>query len=439
MVKTKIAQLAPKFVLTVMDDDVAGLEQRKVEIWETKKNDIVLKGFRKGHVPREHAENAIGYDNLYEEVVREVVARGIRESGQKVVGVGQAFIDLFAKDQPVVARVEVWLEPAVHVVDASGKKTFEGIEFEAPDVSVEDAEVEALIQRMRDAAATTKTVEREAINSDVVVIDFIGKLAADGSPFRGNTATSYQVIVGAGILLPEFEAQLVGVKTGDVKDVALTFPDTWPAKELAGKQAIFATTVKEVKERNLPEVNDDFAKQMGYESLVSAREKMSEGLMLNKQQQTQAQVEQQLLMGLLRSVNVDPIPESMIQHQVGVLIQNMLEGVGMNLEDYLKKAKITMEELITQHQQAAMTDIRARLVLKAIAEHEKLVVTPEEEEQALKIAQMTQFKDMDIETLRKQIDREALAVNICVKKAMALVQEKAVHKVKLAGGPALQQ
>jgi trigger factor len=111
----------------------------------------------------------------------------------------------------------------------------------------------------------------------------------------------------------------------------------------------------------------------------------------------------------------------------------------MNLEDYLKKAKITKEELITQHQQAAMTDIRARLVLKAIAEHEKLVVTPEEEEQALKIAQMTQFKDMDIETLRKQIDREALAVNICVKKAMALVQEKAVHKVKLAGGPALQQ
>jgi len=438
MVKTKIAQLAPKFVLTIMDDDVAALEQRKAELWEAKKGDIVLKGFRKGHVPREHAENAIGYDNVYEDLVREVVARGIQESGHKVVGVGQAFIDVFAKDQPVVARVEVWLEPAVHALDASGKKTYEGIEFEVPEVLVEDAEVEAIIQRMRDAAATTKTVEREAGNGDVVIIDFVGKLA-DGSTFKGNTATNYQVIIGAGILLAEFESQLVGVKVGDVKDVTLTFPDTWPAKELAGKQAIFSTTVKEVKERNLPEVNDDFAKQMGYESVVIAREKMREGLLLNKQQQVQSQVEQQLLTGLIKAVNVDPIPESMIQQQIGVLIQNMLDGVGMKLEDYLKKAKVTKEELIAQHQQPAMIDIRARLILKAIAETENLVVTPEEEEQALKIAQATQFKDMDIETLRKQIDREALRINICVKKAMALVQEKAVRKVKLEGGPALQQ
>jgi len=439
MVKTKITQLAPKFVLTVMEDDVAALELKRTEIWESKKGDIVLKGFRKGHVPRETAENAIGFDNLYEEVVREVVAQGIRESGHKVVGVGQAFIDLFAKDQPVVARVEVWLEPAVHAVDSSGKKLYEGIEFDVPEVSVEDAEVDAVIQRMRDAAATTKTVERESIQGDVVVINFIGKLAADGATFRGNTANDYQVIVGAGILLPEFEAQLIGVKAGDVKDVSLTFPDTWPAKELAGKQAIFTTTVKEVKERNLPEINDDFAKQVGYESVASAREKMSEGLILNKQQQVQSQVEQQLLMGLLRAVKVDPIPEPMVQQQVSILIQNMLDGVGMNLEDYLKKAKTTKEELVTQHQQSAMTDILARLILKSVAVNENLVVTPEEEEQALKVAQATQFKDIDIETLRKQIDREALAVNICVKKAMALIQEKSVRKVKLAGGPTLQQ
>lgn len=438
MVRTKISQLAPKYILTIMDDDVTALEKRKTEIWEAKKGDIVLKGFRKGHVPRDFAENTVGYDNLYEDLVREVVARGLRESGQKVVGVGQAFIDIFTKEQPIVVRVEVWIEPSVHVVDASGKKTFEGIEFEEPDVSVEETEVEAVIQRMRDAAAVTKTVERIAEKGDVVVIDFQGKMA-DGSAFKGNQAKDYQVIVGAGILLPEFESQLIGVSAGEVKDVNLTFPDTWPIKDLAGKKAIFTTTIKEVKERVLPEVNDDFAKQMGYENVVSARSKMHEGLLLNKKQQIQAQVEQQILLGLMRSVEIDPIPEIMIQQQINLLIQNMLEGAKMNLEEYLKKTKATKEDLIAQHQQAAITDIRARLILKAIAEHEGLIATPEEEEQALKIAQMTQFKDIDIETLRSQIDREALTTNIRVKKAMTLVHEKAVRKVKLDGGPTLQQ
>jgi trigger factor len=428
-IKTKISQLAPKYILTIMDDDIVALEKRKTEIWEAKRPDIAVKSFRKGHVPREHAENVLGYDNLYEDVVREVVARGCKESNEKIVGVGQAFIDILAKDQPVVVRIEVWLEPAVHLTDSMGKKAYEGVEFEQPNVSVEAAEVEAVIQRARDAAATTKTIERESARGDVVVIDFQGKLA-DGTAFRGNAAKDYQVILGAGILLPEFEAQLVGVKIGQVKDVSITFPDTWPAKELAGKQAIFTTTIKEVKERTLSEVNDDFAKQIGYDSLVIAREKMREDLKLNKEQQTRGEVDQQLLLGLMKAAQVDPIPQCMIQQQTNALIQNMLDGVGMTLEQYLKRSKMTQDDLVAQHQQAAASDVRARLVLRAISEAENLVATPEEEEQALQTAQKTQFQNMDIETLRKQIDRDALTANIRVQKAMRLVREKAVARVK---------
>jgi len=429
MIKTKISQLAPKYILTIMDDDVAALEKRKTEIWEAKNPDIAAKGFRKGHVPRDHAENVIGYDNLYEEVAREVVARGCKESGQKIVGVGQAEPVVLAKDKPVVVRLEVWLEPAVRVVDTTGKKVYEGLEFEQSDVSVDDAEVEAVIQRAREAAATTKTIERESANGDVVIVDFQGKLA-DGTAFRGNTAKDYQVVIGAGILLPEFEAQLAGVKVGQVKDVVITFPDTWPAKELAGKQAIFSTTIKEVKERNLPEVNDDFAKQIGYDNLAIAREKMQEDLKLNKEQQTRGDTDQQLLLGLMRAVQVEPIPQCMIDQQTSALIQNMLDNIGMTLEQYLKKAKTTKEEVVEKHQQAAASDVRARLILRAIAEAESLVATPEEEEQALQNAHKTQFQNVDIDTLRQQIDRDALTANVRVQKAMQLVRERAVARVK---------
>jgi len=437
MIKTKIAQQAPKYILTIMEDDMELLEKRRVEVWEVKKQEIVLKGFRKGHVPREHAENAIGYDNLYEDVIREVVIRGIKESGQRVVGVGQASVDMFTKDKPVVVRVEVWLEPAVHVI-LEGKKLYEGLEVESPDINVEEPEIDAVVQRVRESVATTKTVERESQTGDVVVVDFEGKLE-DGSPFRGNKANDYQVIVGSGILLAEFEAQLLGVKAGEVREVKLTFPPTWPAKDLAGKKAVFTTTIKEVKERNLPEVNDELGKQFGVEDLASARAKIRENLSLNKEQQGRAQVEQQLLTGLIRAVPVDPIPQSMIQQQTNILVQNMLEGVGMTLEEYLKKAKVTEEDLINQHQQAAIIDVRSRLILRTIADVENLTATPEEEEAALKMAHETQFKNIEIETLRQQIDRDALALNIRVQKAVNHVREKMVSKVKLQGGPALQQ
>jgi len=160
---------------------------------------------------------------------------------------------------------------------------------------------------------------------------------------------------------------------------------------------------------------------------------------LNKEQQSRAQVEQQLLTALVRAVHVDPIPQAMIQQQTDILIQNMLDSIGMNRKDYLKKTKMSEEDLVLQHQQAAFIDVRARLTLRAIADAERLTATPEDEEQALKLAQMTQFKNLDLETLRQQIDKDALIQNIRVKKAMDIVRSKAVAKKKLPGGPALQE
>jgi len=427
--KTKVNPTAIKYVLTIMEEDIELVEKRKTEVWEAKKNDIVLKGFRKGHVPREHAETVVGYDNLYEDVIREIVLRGCSSCGEKIVGVGQVFIDVFAKDKACVVRAEVWIEPKVRLTDKDNNKLYEGLEFEPPEVVIEDGEVEAVIQRMRESAATTMTVERESQLTDMVVIDFEGKLA-NGEPFMGNKATDYQVVVGGGLLLADFEKQLVGVKSGEAVEIRLVFPATYPAKELVNQEAVFQVAVKEVKQRTLPEVNDDLAKQAGYADLVEAREKLRNDLALSKEQQSKSQVEQQLLFALLRNIEVDPIPQPMINHQIEVSIRSVLEGVNMTLEQYLKKAKTTEEDLKAQYQQTASTDVRARLILQAIAEAESFKATVEEENAALQhIA--PQHPNLDIQTLRERIDMNALTLNIRVQKAIGLVYDKAVAKKKM--------
>lgn len=427
MVKTKIAATAPKHILTIMDDDVEVAEARKTEIWNKVKQDVVLKGFRKGKVPRGHAENTIGYDNLYEDYVREVVHKGMLESGESIVGVGQVIIDILEENKPTVLRVEVWVEPTVRLEGPSGTKTWEGLEVSLDPVEIEDAEVDAVFQRMREATATTKSVEREAGEGDAVVIDFEGKLVETGELFQGGAATDYQVIIGAGILLPDFESQLPGVKTGETKEINLTFPSSYPNKDLANKEAVFAVTIKDVQERTLPELDDEFAKQMGYESIADGHAKVVADLTANKEQQQKAQAEQQLLNGLITSVQIDPIPGVMIKNQAENNVQQMLQGVGMTLEQYLKKTKTTEDQLLNRFQQQAATDVRARLILKAIAETEKLEATAEEQEEALKLVQ-PQFGDMDLETLRTQIDMDSLTLNLRVQKAMDLVREKSVPK-----------
>lgn len=431
--KTKISPTAIRYILTIMDDDVEAAEKRKTEIWEARKNEIVLKGFRKGKVPRKHAENIIGYDNLYEDYVREVVMRGCGDSGERIVGVGQVVVEMLAEGKPTVLRAEIWLEPSVTLTDEDGNNLYEGLEYEPAEIDVEDAEIDALLQRHREASATTTTVEREAGENDVVVVDFEGKLA-DGTAFAGNTAKDYQIVVGGGTLLADFERGLLGVSAGDEKDIPLTFPETWPTKALVNKEAVFHVVIKEVRERNLPELDDEFAKQMGYEDMADARQKLREALELNKQQQSNMQVEQQLLTGLLRTVPMDPLPEVMIHNQVEQNIQNLLQGVNMTLEQYLKKAKATEEQLRNQQRQAAVTDIRARLILKEIAEREEIELTPEEIEQGLKSIQ-PQFNNMDLETLRQQIDMDILTLNLRVQRAMDLVKERAVAKKKVLQGP----
>jgi len=421
--KTKINPTAVTHILSVMENDIEKLEKRKTEIWETKKTGIALKGFRKGHVPQSHAESMIGHDNLYEDIIREVLNEGVGASGEKIVGVGQVSVDVFGSKQPVVLRAEVWLEPKVNLTEDK----YKGLKVELDPVKVSDAEVEAVIQRHREVAATIEPVEREVEKGDVVSISFDGKLE-DGSGFSGNSVKEYRLVIGSGSLLPDFEAQLVGTKAGEVRAVNVVFPANWNREGLANKKAVFATTIHSVSKRGLPEVNDNFAKNQGYTDLADARSHIHEDLLLNKQQQSKAAIEQQLLMSIVTNVSIDPIPRCMINNQVNTIIGNLLKNLGLTKEEYLKKAKATEEDLVAQYEQAAHTDVRARLILRAIADYEKIEITEAEYEETFKGLQTG--TELTLEDVKARVDLNVIGNNLKIQKAMEVVRNSAIIRDK---------
>jgi len=424
VLKTKINPTAITYVLSIMENDIDKLEKRKTEIWDTKKGDVVLKGFRKGHVPQAHAESMIGHDNLYEDIIREVLNEGVGASGEKVVGVGQVSVDVFGSKQPVVLRVEVWLEPKVNLTEDK----YKGLKVELDPVNVSDSEVEAVIQRHREVAATIEPVEREAQKEDVVTVSFDGKLE-DGSGFSGNSVKEYRLVIGSGSLLPDFEAQLIGTKAGDVKAINIVFPANWNREGLANKKAIFTTTIHGVSKRDLPEINDDFAKNQGYVDLTDARSRLHEELLLNKKQQSKGAAEQQLLMSLVTNVSIDPIPRCMISNQVNTIISNLLKNLGLTKEEYLKKAKATEGDLVAQYEQAAHTDVRARLILKAIADAEKIEVTESEYEEAFKNLQAG--TELTLEDIKARVNLDVISNNIKIQRAMDVVRNSAIIRDKV--------
>lgn len=417
--KTKLNPTAVTYKMTIIEDDLSKLEQRRNQIWNEKKEEIALKGFRKGHVPQKHAENVVGFVNLYEEQIHELILEGIQSSDEKVVGVGEAVVELFSDGQPAVIRTDVWLEPNV---DIESEQQFKGLQIRPEDTGVEDAEVDAILQGQREQAAITNSVDRPAQEGDVVVINYEGQLEGGGNAGK---MENHQVVIGSGAMFANFEQELIGLSAGSTHSIELQFPEDFQAKQLAGKKATYQVEVRDVQERELPDVVDDFAKQLGYESLADARTKIMDHLRTRKEDQSERLVEQQLLNALQIKIPVDPIPECMVENEAVRLCNDILNSTGMTKEQYLQKTSKTEEEFIAEMHNPAMTNVRVRLILEAIARHENIEVTEEQLEEVLQ-PYYTQFGEkLSKEEIRKRAPVEQLKKNVLIQEAMRVVREAA--------------
>lgn len=406
----------------------AEFEAAKDKAFKKTGKNITVPGFRKGKAPRKMIEKLYGEGVFFEEafniIYPDAMEMAVEKSGIKPVG--RADVDLGdpAEEGGLTIIAKVPVEPEVELGE------YKGIEVEKETVKVLQADVKAELNRMAQRNARTETVERKAKKNDTVDIDFEGFV--DGVPFEGGKAEHHELTLGSGAFIPGFEDQLIGCKAGDEKDVVVTFPEEYHAKELAGKEATFKCKVHKVEETILPEIDDEFAKDVSdtCETLDDLKKEITERLKAERQEAADNAFEEKVLDAVIDGMKAD-IPAAMIDSQVDTIVQDFgyrLQIQGMGLEQYLKMTGTEMGAFRAMFQSQAERQVKTRLALQKVVELEGITVSDTElEEEYAKMAE--QYK-MEVEKVKAIVSKEALEGDLKISNALEFIKKNA--KVKKA-------
>ena len=406
----------------------AEFEAAKDKAFKKTGKNITVPGFRKGKAPRKMIEKLYGEGVFFEEafniIYPDAMEMAVEKSGIKPVG--RADVDLGdpAEEGGLTIIAKVPVEPEVELGE------YKGIEVEKETVKVLQADVKAELNRMAQRHARTETVERKAKKNDTVDIDFEGFV--DGVPFEGGKAEHHELTLGSGAFIPGFEDQLIGCKAGDEKDVVVTFPEEYHAKELAGKEATFKCKVHKVEETILPEIDDEFAKDVSdtCETLDDLKKEITERLKAERQEAADNAFEEKVLDAVIDGMKAD-IPAAMIDSQVDTIVQDFgyrLQMQGMGLEQYLKMTGTEMGAFRAMFKDQAERQVKTRLALQKVVELEGITVSDKElEEEYAKMAE--QYK-MEVEKVKAIVSKEALEGDLKISNALEFIKKNA--KVKKA-------
>ena len=406
----------------------AEFEAAKDKAFKKTGKNITVPGFRKGKAPRKMIEKLYGEGVFFEEafniIYPDAMEMAVEKSGIKPVG--RADVDLGdpAEEGGLTIIAKVPVEPEVELGE------YKGIEVEKETAKVLQADVKAELNRMAQRNARTETVERKAKKNDTVDIDFEGFV--DGVPFEGGKAEHHELTLGSGAFIPGFEDQLIGCKAGDEKDVVVTFPEEYHAKELAGKEATFKCKVHKVEETILPEIDDEFAKDVSdtCETLDDLKKEITERLKAERQEAADNAFEEKVLDAVIDGMKAD-IPAAMIDAQVDTIVQDFgyrLQMQGMGLEQYLKMTGTEMGAFRAMFQSQAERQVKTRLALQKVVELEGITVSDKElEEEYAKMAE--QYK-MEVEKVKAIVSKEALEGDLKISNALEFIKKNA--KVKKA-------
>ena len=406
----------------------AEFEAAKDKAFKKTGKNITVPGFRKGKAPRKMIEKLYGEGVFFEEafniIYPDAMEMAVEKSGIKPVG--RADVDLGdpAEEGGLTIIAKVPVEPEVELGE------YKGIEVEKETVKVLQADVKAELNRMAQRNARTETVERKAKKNDTVDIDFEGFV--DGVPFEGGKAEHHELTLGSGAFIPGFEDQLIGCKAGDEKDVVVTFPEEYHAKELAGKEATFKCKVHKVEETILPEIDDEFAKDVSdtCETLDDLKKEITERLKAERQEAADNAFEEKVLDAVIDGMKAD-IPAAMIDAQVDTIVQDFgyrLQMQCMGLEQYLKMTGTEMGAFRAMFKDQAERQVKTRLALQKVVELEGITVSDKElEEEYAKMAE--QYK-MEVEKVKAIVSKEALEGDLKISNALEFIKKNA--KVKKA-------
>ncbi|HHW46308.1 MAG TPA: trigger factor [Clostridiales bacterium] len=381
-------------------------------------------GFRKGKAPLGIIEKYYGESVFFEDALNilypEAVESAVKESGLEMVDDKVDFdLKSIDKNSGVEFTITITTKPEVTI------RNYKGLTAEKEKVVVTDEEVEAEINRMADRNARMVTVEgRPAEKEDIAVIDFEGFV--DGEAFEGGKAESYSLTLGSGQFIPGFEDQVIGHNTGDEFDVNVTFPEEYHEKSLAGKPAVFKVKLHEIKKRELPQIDDEFAKDVSeFDTLEDLKNNIREKLLEHKNKHAENDVENQLIDQLIENMEAE-IPEAMFENRVKASLQDFdyrLQMQGMNLQTYMKYTGLSQEDMEKSFRPQAERQVKVRLALEKIAELENL--KPTEEEIAAEYETLAKNYNLDVERVKVSIPESELVKDLAVGKAIDFVKSHA--------------
>ncbi len=404
------------------------LNQAINEVYKRESKRMNVPGFRKGKAPRAFIEKYYGEEVFFQAAVdhlyNPMMNTAIEQSELEVVGVNNYSIEKIGKEEGIEAKLIVTVQPEVKI------DGYKGVEVVKEPVEPTAEEVDNEIERVRQRNSRVVTVEdRAAEDGDIVVIDFDGY--TDGKQFDGGKAENFDLTLGSGQFIPGFEEQVVGHNIDDEFDVNVKFPEDYHAEELKGKDATFKIKLHEIKHRELPEVDDEFVKDVSeFDTLEEYRKDLENTIRTRKEHAAEASTEQQLIKAIIDRVEAD-VPQMMIDREVDEIINSFdmqLRDQGMNLETYLKYTQGTVEALQEQYRERAEQQVRVRLGLAKIAEQEGLEVTDEEIEAEYK--KVADAYGMPIENVKGLVRAKDISKDVANQKAMDLVKENAVYTDK---------
>lgn len=428
-VQTKTTELGDSRVRVEVEVPSDAVEREMETAAAELGREMRVPGFRSGKVPAQVVIRQVGREAVLDEAVRRGLPswyeQAIHDAGVAAVGDPKIDLDdLPEKGAPLAFSIEVGTVPPAQLGD------YQGIEVGRREPSADPERVEGEIERMREALASLENVEREAVDGDYVVMDFVGRV--EGEEFAGGEARGQVVELGSGRLIPGFEEQLRGAKAGDAREVSLTFPEDYQAEELAGKDAVFAVDVKEIKEKKLPELDDDFAVEAGgYDSVEELRKDVERGL---------AQAEESAIEGEFREAAVDAVvaqakvevPHELVHskaHEMWHRTARRLSQQGIDPLRYLELSGKTEEELVTESEPDAELALKREAVLAAIVQAEGIEVSDDEVNEALRAAAPPDASEKQLKRAlkraRSQGAEEALREDIAMRKAVDYLVEHA--------------
>lgn len=424
----KVENLENSMAKITIEVSAEAFEEAMAKAYNKNKNKISVQGFRKGKAPRKMIEKLYGPEIFYEDAanfaIPDAYEEAAKECGLEIVSRPDIDVVDIGTDKPFVFSATVAVKPEAELGD------YKGLEVEKQEVKIMAADVNAEIDRVREQNARIITIEDRAVKKDdIAVIDFEGFV--DGEPFEGGKGTDYSLTIGSHSFIDTFEDQLIGKNIGDKVEVNVTFPEEYHVEELKGKPALFKVEIKEIKMKELPKLDDEFASEVSeFETLKEYKASVKKTLTERKKAQVKTEKENKVIEKAVANAKVE-LPAPMVDEQVSQMVNEFasrLQQQGLSIDQYMKMTGMQPQMLMDQMRPEAETRIKTRLVLEAVAAAEKLKATAKDIDK--EIEKMAEMYNMEVDKIKEMLgdaEKEQISQDIAVQKAVDFLVKEAVE------------